>query len=162
MEDGVQRLLSFMMDSRRSAAHRSCSLREFFKQPIEEGRMPERGCAELTMLGAAGFAVVDDGRHAAGLDQAVFELLDLLDRHKVIVFACEDEHITPYALRHVLKRISAQGFSGFEQTARSHDPPAILQRPSQARRKRGLDFCNGIQHGTQPVPAEPESYRRYR
>ena len=82
--------------------------------------MPEGDGAELTMFSTAGFAVVDDRRNATGLGQAAFKLLDLLDRHEVIVFARQDKHIALYALRHALKRKSAKGFGGFEQTARPH------------------------------------------
>ena len=92
--------------------------------------MPKRNGAELTMFGTAGFAVVDDRRNAAGSGEAIFKLLDLLDWHKVIVLARQNEHIARYALRHILKRISAKDFGGFEQAARSHHPPTILQSPS--------------------------------
>src|ERR1700686_2380834 len=101
----------------------SCVLRKFLKQPVEEGRMPERNGAELTMFGAAGFAVVDDRRNAAGSGEAIFKLLDLLDWHKVIVLARQNEHIARYALRHILKRISAKDFGGSSKPLVPITPP---------------------------------------
>jgi hypothetical protein len=71
--------------------------------------MPERNGPELTMFSAAGFAVVADGRNAAGLGQAAFKLLELFERHKVILFAREDQHVTLDALRQALVQIALSG-----------------------------------------------------
>ena len=46
--------------------------------------------AHLTMLGATGFAVIDNGRDTAHVLQFLLEIGNLVDRNEVVTFPCED------------------------------------------------------------------------
>src|SRR6476646_11663147 len=72
---------------------RELIISELCRQPVEEIGMPQGLCTELTVLSAAGGAIVNFGRDAARGGQRLLELRHLRQRHEVILGPSQDEHI---------------------------------------------------------------------
>ena len=98
--------------------------------------MPERRGTQLAVLGAATFAVADNGGDGTSPGQPAFELLDLSSRHKVVLCAGKDQHIARNALRDILKRVNAERLDRIDWIMGAHH-----QGGREKLRDAGRDSC---------------------